>query len=713
MSRVLLDLNICAFCDKYIFKPLIIIITFVWLNACESRQNIDPPTANVIPKSDTLHGDIRIDNYYWLHNKTNPEVIEYLETENKYVDSMMKHTENLQHKLYNELVSRIKETDLSVPEKIDNYYYYTRTEEGKQYKIYYRKKTDIGAPEEIMIDENKLALSHEYYSVVASIISPNHQLLAFVVDTTGSRNYLVYFKNLNTGDILNDQLSNIHRIVWANDNKTLFYTTLDSTNDHRGEKLYRHLLGTDPKNDFLIYHEKDKSYYLQLNKSRSEKFIFLNADNYWTSNEVYYIDADNPKGNIRVIHPRQPQLGYSVYHHDDSFYIQISENAPNGKVMKVSIQNPVKKYWKEFIPQQEMTEIWWLLTFENHLVVYERRNGVQNIRIYNHTTGEFHDMEYPEKGHELKLLDNPEYNTNLLRISYSSFITPKTIIDYNMDTKKKDIKKQEEVLGDYNPSEYQSERIFAIASDCTKIPISIVSKKDIQKDGKNPLLLYGYGSDGIFRDPHFDSNLLTLLERGFIYAIAHVRGGGEMGQEWHKDGKLLMKKNTFTDFIACAEYLIDKKYTSSDKLIIKGASAGGLLMGVVVNMKPDLFKAVIADVPWVDIITFNLAPTYYHGEYGNPNDEEYYRYMRSYSPYDNVEAKNYPNMFITAGLNDLDNADAARWTAKLRSLKTDQNLLLLKTNMAAGHSGVSGRYDILKNIAFEYAFIFDLLGIKE
>jgi oligopeptidase B len=441
----------------------------------------------------------------------------------------------------------------------------------------------------------------------------------------------------------------------------------------------------------------------------------MEATNYWTSDEKYYIDADNPLGNINLLYPRQRQFGYYVEHHNDCFFIVTNENAPNGKVMKVAVQNPAKNHWEEIIPQQDMTDIWRLKSFKDHLVIYERKNGIQNIRVYNYTTGEIHDIKHPEMGHELQLLENPEYNTNLLRFSYSSFISPNSIIDYNMDTKQRERKKQEEVLGGYNPNDYQSERIFATASDGIKIPISLVSKKDIQKDGNNPFLLYGYGSDGLFRDPYFDSNLLPLLDRGFIYAIAHIRGGGELGQEWHTEGKLLKKKNTFTDFIACAEHLINEKYTSSEKLIIKGASAGGLLVGAVVNMRPELFKAVIAGVPWVDIITFNFEPTYYHGEYGNPNNEEYYRYMKSYSPCDNVKAMDYPNMLVTAGWNDTGVLYwvPAKWTAKLRALKTDDNLLLLKTKMAAGHRGASGRYESLRDIAFEYAFIFDQLGIEQ
>jgi len=697
---------------------LLLTLIFSFYYGSAVAQYAAPPLAKKIPRIDTLHGEILVDNYFWLRQRENPEVIAYLEAENKFTEAMMKHTEEFQEKLYNEMVSRIKETDLSVPEKIDDYYYYTRTEEGKQYKIYCRKKGSLRAEEEILLDANELAKGYSYFYIGVYKISPDHQLLAYSVDTSGAERYTLYVKNLNTGKLLKDEIPNTYYSVeWANDNMTLFYNILDEA--QRPYKLYRHKLGTDPKDDVPLYHEKDEAFYLDLGKSKSKAYLFLILESMTTS-EVHYLDAENPIGKFKIIHPRQHEMEYSVEHHEDKFYILTNDNAKNFKLMQTQVENPSKENWLEVIPHRESVKIDDIDLFKDHLVVYERENGLKKIRISNLTDNQVHYVEFLEPVYTFWQAKNPDFNTNQLRFNYTSLVVPRSVFDYDMDTRTRELKKQYEVLGGYDPSTYQSERIFAKAKDGTMVPISLVYKKGKVKDGKNPLFLYGYGAYGSSSEPYFSSNRLSLLDRGFIYAIAHVRGGGEMGRYWYEDGKLLKKRNTFTDFIACVEHLIAEEYTSRDKLVISGVSAGGLLMGAVTNIRPDLFKAVIAEVPFVDVINTMLDPSIpltviEYEEWGNPNQKEYYDYINSYSPYDNVEVKDYPNILITAGLNDPRVAywEPAKWTAKLRALKTDNNLLLLKTNMGAGHGGASGRYDYLKEIAFDYAFIFNVLGIKK
>jgi len=693
-------------------------LIFSWFSGSTVAQYAAPPLAKKIPKVDTLHGEIRLDNYFWLRDRDNPEVITYLETENKYTEAMMKHTEEFQEKLYNELLSRIKETDLSVPEKIDDYYYYTRTEEGKQDSIYCRKKGSLRAQEEILLDVNELARGYGYFYIGVFKVSPNHQLLAYSVDTSGAENYTLYVKNLNSGELLKDVIPNTYYSVeWANDNMTLFYNILDEA--QRPYKLFRHKLGTDPKDDALVYHEKDDAYYLDLKKSKSKDYIFINLGSMVTT-EVHYLDADHPTKDFKIIHPRQHEMEYSLKHHGDKFYILTNDEAKNFKLMQAPVKDPSKKNWVEVLPHRVSVKIDNIDLFKNHLVVYERENGLKKIRITDLTSNEVHYVEFLEPVYTFWKAKNPDFNTNLLRFNYTSLVIPRSVFDYNMDTKIRELKKQYEVLGGYDPSLYQSERIFARAKDGTMIPISLVYKKEMVKDGENPLLLYGYGSYGSSSEPYFSSNRLSLLDRGFIYAIAHIRGGGEMGRYWYEEGKLLQKKNTFTDFISCAEHLIAEEYTSSHKLVILGGSAGGLLMGAVTNMRADLFKAVIAEVPFVDVINTMMDPSIpltviEYEEWGNPNLKGYYDYIKSYSPYDNVEAKDYPDILITAGLNDPRVAywEPAKLTAKLRALKTDNKLLLLKTNMGAGHGGASGRYDYLKEIAFDYAFVFKVFGIED
>ncbi len=583
---------------------LLFSLIFSCFPVCIAQQSITPPIAKIIPKADTLLGDVRIDNYFWLRDRANPEVIKYLEAENEYTERVMKPTEEFQERLYKELLGRIKETDFSVPEKIDDYYYYTRTEEGKQYPIYCRKKGSLEASEEILLDQNALAVGHNYLGIGVFKVSLSHQLLAFSVDTNGSEAYTLYVKDLNTGKLLKDEIPNTYySTVWANDNKTIFYTVLDEAK--RPYKVYRHTLGTNPSEDVLVYHEKDQAYEVSLGKTKSKEYLLMNQESETTS-EVRYLKADRPAEDFKVVHPRQHEMEYSIEHHGDKFFIVTNDDAKNFKLMEAPVEDPSKKNWKEVIPHRDSIKIDGIDVFKNHLVVYEREKGLKKIRILNMTNNEVHYVDFPEPVYTFWQSGNPDFNTFVLRFNYTSLVTPRSVFDYNMDTKTRELKKQEEVLGGYDPNRYQSERIFAKAEDQAMIPISLVYKKTMVKDGNNPLFLDGYGAYGASSDPIFSSNHLSLLDRGFIYAIAHVRGGGEMGRYWYDDGKLFHKKNTFTDFIACAEHLIAEKYTSSDKLVISGASAGGLLIGAVTNMRPDLFKVVIAQVPFVDVLNTML-----------------------------------------------------------------------------------------------------------
>ncbi len=680
-------------------------------------EDIKPPVAEIIPKLDIMQDEQRTDNYFWLRDKSNPKVIEYLEAENRYTEAVMKHTEPFQEQLYQELLGRIKETDLTVPEKLDDYFYYTRTETGKQYRIYCRKQGSLDAAEEILLDGNALAEGHDYMAIGAYEVSPNHQLLAYAINTTGDEKFTLRVKDLSTGELLPDEVPNIYYgVEWANDNQTLFYTTLDDTK--RPYKLHRHKLGSDSQEDALVYHETDESFYLHLGKTRSNAYLLMNLESNNTS-EVHYLEADDPTGDFKVFQPRRREVEYSVEHHSDRFLIVTNVDAKNFKLIEAPVDAPSEANWKEVISHREAVKIDGVSPFQNHLVVYERENGLKQIRIFELATNEVHSVDFPEPVYTFWGGGNREFNTNILRFHYSSFITPNSVFDYNMDAKTRELKKQEEVLGEYDPSRYESQRIFAEAADGTEVPVSLVYKKGMTQDGNNPLLLIGYGSYGISIDPNFASNGLSLLDRGFIVAIAHIRGGGEMGRPWYESGKLLNKKSTFTDFITCAEHLIAENYTTSDKLVIQGGSAGGLLMGAVMNIRPELFKAVLAHVPFVDALNTMLDASIpltviEYEEWGNPNEKPYYDYIRSYSPYDNIEAKNYPNLLVTAGLNDprVHYWEPAKWTAKLRASKTDSNRILLKTEMGSGHGGPSGRYDALKETAFEYAFILDVLGIE-
>ncbi|PKK82345.1 MAG: oligopeptidase B [candidate division Zixibacteria bacterium HGW-Zixibacteria-1] len=686
-------------------------------NNCTSEPK--PPVAVKVVHADTVLTHERVDNYFWLRDKENPDVIAYLETENAYTEQMMKHTKALQESLYDEILGRIKETDLSVPVKEDDYYYYSRTEEGKQYAIYCRKKGSLEAEEEILLDVNKLAEGKDFYSLDAFVVSPDHKLLAYAADEHGNEHYNIFFKNLETGGILPDTIKDAsNSLQWANDNKTVFYTIYDEI--WRPYKLFRHKLGEDPKNDVLVYHEPDDGFWMDIAKTKNKKFLIMVFGNKTTS-EMRILEADNPTGEFRLVHPRQQDMKYAVESHGNDLYILTNDNdAKNFKLMMTSDTKLDRKFWKEVIPHSLSVKLDDYEVFKDHLVVYARQGGLPIILIRNLKTGEEHNIAYPEQSYSVYQNNNPDFNTNILRFTYESMVTPNSVYDYDMDTRERELKKRKEVLGGYNPDDYQIERVFAETDDSAMVPISIVYRKGLVMDGTNPCMLYGYGSYGISTDPWFSVARVSLLDRGFVYAIAQVRGGGEMGRYWYDDGKMLKKMNTFTDFIACAEHMINEKYTSSDKLIIGGGSAGGLLVGVVLNMRPDLFKAAVADVPFVDVVNTMLDESipltvFEYEEWGNPNQEPDYDYMMSYSPYDNVRAMAYPDILITAGLNDtrVQYWEPAKWTAKLRAMKTDKNRLLLKTTMGAGHAGVSGRYQRIQEIAFEYAFMFDVLGIKK
>jgi len=699
------------------FTVLTVIAVAVLSAYCQSTEP-QPPVARVESKIDTIFGVEMVDNYYWLRDETrnNPEVLDYLKAENAYTEEVMQHAKPLEDQLYNEMVGRIKETDLSVPIQRDDYFYYSRTEEGKQYDIYCRKKGSLEAPEEIILDVNKLAEGHDFFSLGTYAVSPDHKLLAYSSDTAGNERYTLRVKNLETGELYPDQIRDMSGSAeWANDDKTLFYTIPDDA--WRPYQLYRHTLGQQEP-DELIYEESDSSFWMDIRKTFSMQYLMI-AIGSETSSEYRYLEADHPFGEFRMIQPREPKHEYEVYQHGDKFYIVTNDQAKNFRLMETSIAAPAKANWREMIPNRDSVKLDGLVMFKDYMVLFERESGLHQLRVMDFASGQIHTIEMPEPVYDCYPRDNGDFNSGKLRFIYTSLTTPRSVYDYDMKTRTRELKKRREVLGGYNPDDYQSERIYATANDGTRIPISMVYKKGMTRDGNNPLYLMGYGSYGISMDPYFSSNRLSLLDRGFIYAIAHIRGGGEMGRYWYESGRLLSKKNTFTDFIACGDYLIEQKYTSHQKLVINGGSAGGLLIGAVVNMAPALCYIAVADVPFVDVMNTMLDASIpltviEYDEWGNPNEQEYFDYMMTYSPYDNVKAQAYPNMLITAGLNDtrVQYWEPAKWTAKLRANKTDNNRLILKVNMGAGHGGASGRYDYLKEIAFEYAFILDLMGIR-
>ncbi len=683
----------------------------------DASEALTPPTARIIPQQFETHGDVRIDNYYWLRDRENPEMIAYLEAENAYTEAAMAHTEALQETLFNEIVGRIVQDDSSVPYRKGDYYYYTRYEESKEYTIYCRKRESLESPEEIMLDVNVLAEGHGFYAVSNVRVSSGQDLLAFSADTAGRRIYTIHFKNLSTGEIYEEMIPGVTgQTAWANDNKTLFYTKQDPVT-LRWYQVYRHELGTNPAEDQLVYQEDDDTFFSYVWKTKSEQFIMI-ASYQTLSSEYRYIDANRPLDEFVILQERQRDHEYDVDHLGDKFYIRTNHEAQNFRLMETPIITPGMANWKEVIPHREDVLLENFELFKDHLVLQERKEGLVNLRIINWDDSGEHYLDFGEPAYLASFGTNPTQDTQILRYAYTSLTTPNSIYDYDMVTRGKTLMKQDEVLGGFDPGDYQTERLYATARDGVKVPISIVYQKGIKKDGTNPLLLYGYGAYGNSRNATFSSPRLSLLDRGFVYAIAHIRGGQEMGRWWYEDGKLLNKKNTFTDFIDCAEYLVDEGYTSPERLFGQGGSAGGLLVGAVMNMRPDLFEGIVAQVPWVDVITDMLdesipLTTNEYDEWGNPNDKEYYDYMLSYSPYEQATTQDYPNLLVTTSLEDsqVQYWGPARWVARLRALKTNDNLIILKTEMEAGHGGVSGRYQQYHEIAFYYAFLLDLAGI--
>ena len=674
-----------------------------------------PPKAKKTPKIFKEHGHVRTDNYYWLNDRENQEVIAYLKEENEYTETVFNFpTKSLQKTLFDEMVGRIPQKDSSVPYTVNGYTYYTRFEEGKEYPVYCRKKAGGNMPEQIMLDSNQMAKGHAFFDLNNWEVSPDNRIIAYSLDTVSRRQYTIYFKNLETGETLTDKIINTSGdIAWGNDSQTVFYTKKNKA--LRPYQVFRHLLGNPMENDELVFHEKNTSFDASVYKSKSEKFVIIASES-TLSTECRWLDADYPNGKFRVFAPRMKNVEYEIGHQGNRFLIRTNYKAKNFRLMETPLEKTGLENWKEIIPERKDVLLEEVEVFHDFFVVSERKNGLLRFRVFNTTNGTNHYLQFDEPDYYIYFDDNYAYKTNLLRYAYTSLKTPNTIFDYNMQTGKQQLKKQQEVVGGYHKEEYVTERIYAKARDGIKIPISIVFKKSFQKNGEQPLLLYGYGSYGISMESVFRSSRLSLLERGFAFAIAHIRGGEELGRWWYEEGKLLKKKNTFFDFIDCAKHLIAEKFTSPEKLFAMGGSAGGLLMGAVVNLAPDLFKGIVADVPFVDVVTTMLdegipLTTEEYDEWGNPNDKKYYNYMLSYSPYDNVKAQAYPAMLVTTGLHDsqVQYWEPAKWVAKLREMKTDNNLLLLWTNMDYGHGGASGRFEPYKETAMDYAFMLYLL----
>ena len=681
----------------------------------EAASPQDPPVARQIPKVDTLHGEVRVDDYFWLREKTNPEVTAYLEAENAYTTQKMKHTEALQDKLYQEMLGRIKETDLSVPVFDTGWWYYSRTEQGKNYPIFCRKRGSLSAPEEVYLDQNALAEGKKFHALGGVDVSPDGETLLYLEDLTAFREYTLYVKDLKTGKIV-DQIPNVwNGTAWANDNKTFFYMTADSAK--RGNTVWRHVIGTPREQDVKVFQEDNVLNNVGVQRSRSGKYVFITADGF-TSSEWRIIPTANPTSEPRVVAARRPNVEYSVDHADGFFLILTNDSATNFRIVKAPEENPGPANWVDWLPHRDSVFVEGVDAFKNFVVVSERSGGLRRLRVADLKNNKTHYVTFPEKAYGVYPGGNPEFNTQTYRFSYSSLVTPNSVYDYDLATRKRELKKRQEIPSGYDANSYEVQRFMAPARDGVSVPVSVLLRKGTKLDGSHPLLLYAYGSYGFTLEPTFNSNVLSMVDRGFIYAIAHIRGGQEMGRRWYDDGKMLKKKNTFNDFIDVAEELIRRKYTTSERLVANGGSAGGLLMGAVANMRPDLFRAVVADVPFVDVINTmsdgSLPLTAQEWEqWGNPAVPEQYAYMRTYSPYDNVAAKDYPWMLVTTSLNDSQVMywEPAKWVARLRSLKTDQNPLYLKTNMAGGHGGSSGRYERLHEAAFRYAFMLDAVGL--
>jgi oligopeptidase B len=675
-----------------------------------------PPVAKRVPKTTEMNGHTLVDNYYWLRDKKNPDVKAYLDAENAYTDAVMKPTEGLQKKLYDEMLSRVKETDAEVPYKQGAYFYYVRTEAGKQYGIRCRRKGSMDAPEEVVLDVNELAEGQKFMSVGAYSVSDDGNLLAYSTDNTGFRQYTLAVKDLRTGKLLADHAERVDSVVWANDNKTIFYTVEDATTK-RGYQMYRHTAGTSGP-DSLVYEEKDEKFNVYAGKTRSKAYIFLYVASHTTS-EARFIPADQPLAEWKVLEPRKQDVEYYPDHNGDFFYIRVNDTGRNFRLVKAPVNDAGKKNWQEVIPQRSGVMLEGTDYFKNYYVLYERENGLPQIRVADTRGGEARRIEFPEPAYDNYPYLNREYDTTKFRYGYQSFITPASVFEYDMASGISTLLKQKEVPGGYDRTKYAVEQVYATAPDGVKIPISVVHLKSTKMDGKGPIYLTGYGSYGVSNDIDFDSTLFSMVDRDVVCAVAHIRGGGEMGKAWHDDGRMMHKKNSFTDFIASAEYLVARGYGSKDRLVIEGRSAGGLLMGAVLNMRPDLFHAALVGVPFVDVMNTMLDETLpltvgEFEEWGNPKEKPAFDYMLAYSPYDNIQPKTYPNMLVRTSFNDSQVMywEPAKYVAKMRAIRTDHNSLILKTNMdPAGHGGASGRYDRLREAAFDYAYFLTQMGI--
>ncbi len=708
---------------NYICKGSIFASVFIFLSCKDSKtmSEIQPPIAKVKDTILEMHGDKRVDPYYWLNDRENPEVIAYLEQENSYYQQMTAHTKELQQTLFEEMKSRIKEDDSSVPYFYNGYFYQTKYEKGQEYPIYIRRKGTLTAKEEVLFNCNEMAKGKTYFQLGTMSVSPDNKLAAFATDVVSRRLYTIQIKNIETGEILADKIENANpNLVWAEDSKTIFYTTKNSKT-LRSEKVWKHTIGQEAKADEMVFFEKDETFDVFVSKTKSKKYVLIGSNSTMTT-EYQYLDANQPNGKFQVFQSRIRGLEYDIDHFDGNFYILTNhQKATNFKLMKTPENKTGVANWTNVIDHREDVLVEGIEIFKDYLVIEERSEGLNKIRIkkWDGTSDSY--LPFESETYTASLGVNPDFNATTLRYSYQSLATPPSVMEYHMQTKEKKVLKEVEVLGGkFKKENYEEKRLWATATDGTKIPISIVYKKGIKLNGKNPLLQYAYGSYGYSMDARFDSDRLSLLERGFVYAIAHIRGGEEMGRQWYEDGKLLKKKNTFTDFIDCSKFLIAQKYTSPEHLYAMGGSAGGLLMGAVINMNPELYHGVIAAVPFVDVITTMLddsipLTTSEYDEWGNPNDKVYYDYMKSYSPYDNIQAKTYPNLLVTTGLHDsqVQYWEPAKWVAKLRTVKENKNLIFLDTNMDAGHGGASGRFESLKETAKEYAFLLDLAGIKK
>lgn len=689
--------------------------------ACQMKEEnkLTPPDA--AKKAHTLeqHGDIRTDNYYWFNDREDEEVINYLKEENAYTEAMMGHTDDLQKTLFEEIKGRIVQEDQSVPYKDNGYFYYTRTIPETEYYLICRKKDNLENEEEILLDVNELAKDLAYYEMGGADVSTNNEILAFSEDTVSRRKYTIRFKDLKTGEFLKDQIPNTTgSCVWANDNKTIFYSVKDEVT-LRPEKIMRHTLGTPVEEDVVVYHETDEMFTTYITKTHSKKYLVIGSDATLTT-ECRVLNADNPTGDFRVIQPRIRGLEYSVNHFKDHFYIRTNYNAQNFRIVRTPEDRTDFSNWEDVIPHRQDVLVQSFVTFNKFLVVSEREEGIKKMRVYKWDDMSSYTLDFGESVYQSWFNVNNVEDTIIVRVGYSSMTTPSSTFDFNMETKEFTLLKQYNVLGDFDKENYETRRVYATARDGKVIPISMVYRKGVKPNGKNPLLLYGYGSYGYTIDPGFSISRLSLLDRGFVYAIAHIRGSETYGREWYEDGKLLNKKNTFTDFIDCGQFIIDSKWADEDNLFAMGGSAGGLLMGAVINMEPSLWKAVVAQVPFVDVVTTMLDESIpltvgEFDEWGNPKEKLFYDYMLSYSPYDNVEEKDYPAMLVTTGLHDsqVQYFEPTKWVAKMRDMKTDSNPLLLKVNMEYGHGGASGRFQWIHETALEFAFILDQAGIKK